>query len=128
MCIRDSGNPVHINLNVRKKLDKVLMGGKFAEQTVVDPVSYTHLVAAQLLRGGVQRTPPQLGAQGAGVLLLAVLEHHLSLIHICCAQAPASRWKQVLLTLLIFIALLALIGGALWQNICRIVEIGRAHV
>ena len=34
------------------------------------------------------------------------------------AQAPASRWKQVLLTLLIFIALLALIGGALWQNIC----------
>lgn len=35
-----------------------------------------------------------------------------------CAQAPASRWKQVLLTLLIFIALLALIGGALWQNIC----------
>ena len=35
-----------------------------------------------------------------------------------CAQAPTSRWKQVLLTLLIFIALLALIGGALWQNIC----------
>ena len=34
------------------------------------------------------------------------------------AQAPASRWKQVLLTLLIFIALLALMGGVLWQNIC----------
>ena len=31
------GNPIHINLNVRKKLDKVLMCGKFAEQTVVDP-------------------------------------------------------------------------------------------
>ena len=39
-------------------------------------MSQRHLVAAQLLRGGVQRTPPQLGAQGAGVLLLAVLEHH----------------------------------------------------
>ncbi len=23
------GNPIHINLNVRKKLDKVLMGGKY---------------------------------------------------------------------------------------------------
>ena len=34
------------------------------------------------------------------------------------AQRTASLWKQVLLTLLIFIALLALIGGALWQNIC----------
>lgn len=34
------------------------------------------------------------------------------------AQRAASLWKQVLLTLLIFIALLALIGGALWQNIC----------
>ena len=31
------GNPIHINLNVRKKLDKVLMGGKFAEQAVVNP-------------------------------------------------------------------------------------------
>ena len=35
-----------------------------------------------------------------------------------CTQASASRWKQVLLTLLVFIALLALMGGALWQNIC----------
>ena len=36
------GNPVHINLNVRKKLDKVLMGGKFAEQTPhVRPVSFS---------------------------------------------------------------------------------------
>ena len=34
------------------------------------------------------------------------------------AQTPACRWKQVLLTLLFLIALLALLGGALWQNIC----------
>ena len=34
------GNPIHINLNIRKKLDKVLMGGKFAEQTVVDPTAF----------------------------------------------------------------------------------------
>ena len=34
------GNPIHINLNVRKKLDKVLMGGKFAEQTVVNPTAF----------------------------------------------------------------------------------------
>ena len=45
-----------------------------------------------------------------------------------CAQAPTSRWKQVLLTLLIFIALLALIGGALWhlreygQDNCELVQ------
>ena len=32
--------PVHIKLNIRKKLDKVLMGGKFAEQTVVDPTAF----------------------------------------------------------------------------------------
>ena len=31
---------IHINLNVRKKLDKVLMGGKFAEQTVVNPTAF----------------------------------------------------------------------------------------
>ena len=51
------GNPVHINLNVCKKLDKILMCGKFTQQTVVNPtafqkcyhlitqmpVSYTHL-------------------------------------------------------------------------------------
>ena len=35
-----------------------------------------------------------------------------------CAQRATPLWKQVLLTLLIFIALLALLGGALWQNIC----------
>lgn len=35
-----------------------------------------------------------------------------------CTQATASRWKRVRLTLLVFIALLALMGGALWQNIC----------
>ena len=34
------GNPIHINLNVRKKLDKVLMGGKFAQQTVVNPTAF----------------------------------------------------------------------------------------
>ena len=33
-------NPIHINLDVRKKLDKVLMGGKFAEQTVVNPTAF----------------------------------------------------------------------------------------
>ena len=40
------------------------------------------------------------------------------------AQTPASRWKQVLLTLLFLIALLALLGGALWQNICY----NRTHI
>ena len=30
------GNPIYINLNVRKKLDKVLMSGKLTEQTVVN--------------------------------------------------------------------------------------------
>ena len=34
------------------------------------------------------------------------------------ARTSAPLCKQVLLTLLIFIALLALLGGALWQNIC----------
>ena len=34
------GNPIHINLNVRKKLDKVLMRGKFAQQTVVNPTAF----------------------------------------------------------------------------------------
>ena len=47
------GNPIHINLNVRKKLDKVLMGGKFAEQTVVDPTVFQkcyHLIIQMQLR------------------------------------------------------------------------------
>ena len=47
------GNPVHINLNVRKKLDKVLMGGKFAEQTVVNPTAFQqchHLIVQMQLR------------------------------------------------------------------------------
>ena len=35
-----------------------------------------HLVAAKLLRGGVQRAPAQLGAQRTGVLLPAVIKHH----------------------------------------------------
>ncbi len=34
------GNPVHINLNVRNKLDKILMGGKFAKQTVVNLTAF----------------------------------------------------------------------------------------
>ena len=34
------------------------------------------------------------------------------------ARTSAPRWKQVLLTLLFLIALLALMGGILWQNIC----------
>lgn len=38
--------------------------------------------------------------------------------HSSSAQRATSLWKQVLLTLLIFIALLALMGGVLWQNIC----------
>ena len=47
------GNPIHINLNVRKKLDKVLMGGKFAEQTVVDPTAFqkcNHFIVQMQLR------------------------------------------------------------------------------
>ena len=47
------GNPIHINLNVRKKLDKVLMGGKFAEQTVVDPSAFqkcNHFIVQMQLR------------------------------------------------------------------------------
>ncbi len=34
------GNPIYINLNVRKKLDKVLMSGKLTEQTVVNPTAF----------------------------------------------------------------------------------------
>ena len=40
-------------LNVRKKLDKVLMGGKFAEQTVVNPTAFQqchHLIVQMQLR------------------------------------------------------------------------------
>gem|GEM_PF-324708 len=46
------GNPIHINLNVRKKLDKVLMGGKFTEQTVVNPTAFQkcyHLITQMQL-------------------------------------------------------------------------------
>ena len=39
-------------------------------------VPQRHLVAAQLLRGGVQGTPAQLGAEGTGVLFLPVFKHH----------------------------------------------------
>ena len=51
------GNPIHINLNVRKKLDKVLMGGKFAEQTVVDPTAFqkcNHFIV-QMIEDAKQR-------------------------------------------------------------------------
>ena len=34
------------------------------------------------------------------------------------AQRATPPWKQVLLTLLVLVALLTLLGGALWQNIC----------
>jgi hypothetical protein len=43
---------------------------------IVQMVAQRHLVAAQFLRCRVQCTAPQLGAQGAGVLLLTVVEHH----------------------------------------------------
>ena len=46
-------NPIHINLDVRKKLDKVLMGGKFAEQTAVNPTAFQkchHLIVQMQLR------------------------------------------------------------------------------
>jgi len=34
------GNSIHINLNVRKKLDKIFMCGKLTEQTVVNPPAF----------------------------------------------------------------------------------------
>ena len=40
------------NLNIRKKLDKVLMGGKFAQQTVVNPTAFQkcyHLITQMQL-------------------------------------------------------------------------------
>ena len=44
--------------------------------SIVQMVPQRHLVAAQLLRGGVQGTPAQLGAEGTGVLFLPVFKHH----------------------------------------------------
>ena len=46
------GNPIHINLNIRKKLDKILMCGKFAQQTVVNPTTFQkcyHFIAQMQL-------------------------------------------------------------------------------
>ena len=46
------GNPIHINLNVRKKLDKILMCSKFAQQTVVNPTAFQkcyHLITQMQL-------------------------------------------------------------------------------
>ena len=46
------GNSIHINLNVRKKLDKILMCGKFAQQTVVNPTAFQkchHFIAQMQL-------------------------------------------------------------------------------
>ena len=46
------GNPIYINLNVRKKLDKVLMSGKLTEQTVVNPTTFQkcyHFIAQMQL-------------------------------------------------------------------------------
>ena len=34
------GNPVYINLNICKKLDKIFMCGKLTEQTVVNPTAF----------------------------------------------------------------------------------------
>ena len=34
------GNPIYINLNIRKKLDKILMSGKLTEQTVVNSTAF----------------------------------------------------------------------------------------
>ena len=47
------GNPVHINLNVCKKLDKIFMCGKLTEQTVVNPTAFQkcdHLIIQMQLR------------------------------------------------------------------------------
>ena len=47
------GNPVHINLNVCKKLDKIFMCGKLTEQTVVNPTAFqesNHLIIQMQLR------------------------------------------------------------------------------
>ena len=43
---------------------------------VVQVMPQGHLVAAQFLGGGVQGAAAQLGAEGAGILLLAVVKHH----------------------------------------------------
>ena len=48
----NGGNPIHINLNIRKKLDKILMCGKFAQQTVVNPTVFQkcyHLITQMQL-------------------------------------------------------------------------------
>ncbi len=42
---------------------------------IVQMMAQRHLVAAQFLRSSVQCTPPHLGAEGAGILLVPVVEH-----------------------------------------------------
>ena len=47
------GNPVHINLNICKKLDKIFMCSKLTEQTVVNPTAFQqchHLIIQMQLR------------------------------------------------------------------------------
>ncbi len=34
------GKPIYINLNISQKLYKILVGGKFAQQTVVNPAAF----------------------------------------------------------------------------------------
>ena len=59
-------------------------------------VAKRYLVAAQLLRGRVQGTPAQLGAQGTGVLFLAVVEHHGADLGAADLIGDAVPGKQVL--------------------------------
>lgn len=47
------GNPVYINLNVCKKLDKIFICGKLTEQTVVNPTAFQkcdHLIIQMQFR------------------------------------------------------------------------------
>ena len=46
-------SPIHINLNVRKELNKILMSGKLTEQTIVNPPTFQkchHLIIQMQFR------------------------------------------------------------------------------
>ena len=62
------GNPIYINLNVRKKLDKVLMSGKLTEQTVVNPTAFQKCHHQALLKGQRKYTVP-LGTDPLGNII-----------------------------------------------------------
>ena len=92
------GNPIHINLNIRKKLDKVLMGGKFAQQTVVNPTAFQkcyHLITQmQLPYAAAARAARAMGYQRiitytldteGGVSLRAAGWH-------CAGRAGGTAW------------------------------------